>query len=596
MKQVYFRKHSPQRIAVVIAVSFTCIAILPTVFWAFYNYRHIAENIYGEQMRTTEYIVNGVDHNLNIYFGEISKITDNLFAADIVQDSLTRLNREGDTALSIREVQDMNAFFYNQLGGRVDIVRTSLYSDYKEIYFNESVTLDNVYPSEESLIPLLAEGEGKFVVCGSRYHEYHNGNRYYVITVGRQLKNLNSGEDIGYLIVDIDYNSFKKVIGLNSKNSEDILFINQMDGRVMFSSASNSDVFEDCIMTDTYMDAIQDSSNEFDFMSSHFDWKYKILRGNQYILTNLRQLAIQLFLVCIVTILLIFAASWIISYGITRPIRSLEDAMANAEEENYTQEIYIPSRYYELNHLLECYNRMIVKIQQLLVRQQQLLKKQAAAEYQALQMQITPHFLYNSLDSINCLAQIKKEPEISAMVRGLAHIFQYNMKFDSGDILLRDEIAHVKNYCILQAINYQDRFSVSYEIPPDMMDRHVIKFMLQPLVENAIVHGMKNTDADGCIEILAAEDDDFLIITVKDNGDGMVDNEAEKLRNELAVSWANTDESISISSHIGLGNVGKRLKYHYGSRAEIRFETAVHQGMAVHILIPRVYGIGGEDV
>lgn len=596
MKRVYLREHSPQRIAVVIAVSFICIAILPTVFWAFYNYRHIAENIYGEQMRTTEYIVNGVDHNLNIYFSEITKITDNLFASDIVQDSLTRLSREGGTILPVREMQEMNALFYNQLGGLADIVRSSLHTEKKEVYFYQSVTLDNVYPTEESLIPLLAEGKGKFVICGSRYHEYNNGNRYYMITVGRQLKNLNSGEDIGYLIVDIDYNSFKKVIGLNSKNSEDVLFINQMDGQVIFSSASNRDVFENCAMTDTYVDAIQNNSNEFDFPSSNFDWQYKILRGNQHILTTLRQLAIQLFGVCAVTILLIFVVSWIISYGITKPIRSLEDAMANAEEENYTQEICIHSRYFELIHLLECYNRMIVKIQQLLNRQQQLLKKQAAAEYQALQMQITPHFLYNSLDSINCLAQIKREPEISAMVRGLAHIFQYNMKFDSGDILLKDEIAHVKNYCILQAINYQDRFSVSYDIPPDMMNRHVIKFMLQPLVENAIVHGMKNTDADGHIEILASEDDDFLTITVKDNGEGMTDTEAEDLRRGLELSRTDEDGNINISSHIGIGNVNRRLGYYYGNRAQIRFETAEHQGMAVYILIPHSYGTGEKNV
>lgn len=596
MKRIHFRKHSPKRIAVVIAISFICIAILPTVFWAFYNYRHIAENIYGEQMRTTEYIVNGVDHNLNIYFSEITKITDNLFASDIVQDSLTRLSREGGTILPVREMQEMNALFYNQLGGRADIVRTSLHTEKKEVYFYQSVELDNVYPTEESLIPLLAESKGKFVICGSRYHEYNNGNRYYMVTVGRQLKNLNSGEDIGYLIVDIDYNSFKKVIGLNSKNSEDVLFINKMDEQVIFSSVSNSDVFENCTLTDTYVNAIQDNSNEFDFPSSNFDWQYKILRGNQHILTTLRQLAIQLFGVCIMTILLIFVASWIISYGITKPIRSLEDAMTSAEEENYTQEICIHSRYFELIHLLECYNRMIVKIQQLLIRQQQLLKKQAAAEYQALQMQITPHFLYNSLDSINCLAQIKREPEISAMVRGLAHIFQYNMKFDSGDILLKDEIAHVKNYCILQAINYQDRFSVSYDIPPDMMNRHVIKFMLQPLVENAIVHGMKNTDADGHIEILALEDDDFLIITVKDNGEGMTDSEAEDLRRGLELSRTDEDGNINISSHIGIGNVNRRLGYYYGNRAEIRFETAEHRGMAVHILIPRNYGTGEKNV
>lgn len=587
MKQSFFKKAFHWKISFVIAISFICIAIFPSLFWVFYSYRHIAENIYGEQMRTTEYIVNGVDHNLRIYFGEITKITDNLFAADIVQNSLTQLSRAGNISLPIREVQEMNALFYNQLGGRVDVVRSTLYDRGQRVYFYDSVTLDNLYPEEESLISMLDEENGKFVVCGSRYHEYSNGNRYYVVTVGRQLKNLNSGEDIGYLIMDIDYNSFQKVIGLNAKNSGDILFINQPDGRVMFSSASNKDVFSMCTLTDTYLDSMRGSSNEFDFESNYFDWQYKILRGNQYIHASLRQLAVQLVLVCILLIVLICAASWFISYSITKPIHRLEDAMTNAEEENYTQEIYIRSRYYELTHLLACYNKMVVKIKQLLVRQQQILKKQAAAEYQALQMQITPHFLYNSLDSINCLAQIKEQPEISAMVRGLAHIFQYNMRFDSGDILLRDEVEHVKNYCMLQAINYQDRFLVNYHIPPDLMDRHVIKFMLQPLVENAIGHGMRNTDVGGIIEITATEDEYFLIITVKDNGSGMAQEEVEALRRQLKSLRADVQEAAEMSSHIGLANVNKRLGYYYGSHAELTLETTQGVGMAVHIMIPR---------
>lgn len=586
MKRLLFKKPFFRKISFVIAISFIFIAIFPSVFWVFYSYRHIAENIYGEQMRTTEYIVNGVDHNLKIYFGEITKITDNLFAADIVQDSLTQLSRSGNVSLPIRQVQEMDALFYNQLGGRVDVVRSTLYAGGKRVYFYDSVVLDNLYPAEDSLIPVLASGNGKFVVCGSRYHEYSNGNRYYVVTVGRQLKNLNSGEDIGYLIVDIDYNSFKKVIGLNEKNSEDILFINQSDGRVMFSSTSNEDVFGICTLTDSYMDSKQGSCNEFDFESSYFDWKYKILRSNQYIHASLRQLVIQLFLACVLIIILICAASWLISYSITKPIHKLEDAMTNAEEENYTQEIFVHSRFYELTHLLECYNKMVVKIKQLLVRQQQILKKQAAAEYQALQMQITPHFLYNSLDSINCLAQIKEEPEISAMVRGLAHIFQYNMRFDSGDILLQDEVEHVKNYCMLQAINYQDRFLVSYHIPQELMGRHVIKFMLQPLVENAIGHGMRNTDDGGVIEIMAMEDESFLVITVKDNGSGMAKEEAEALRRELRSSRTDVQENTEMSSHIGLANVNKRLGYYYGSRAELTFETTQGVGMAVHIMIP----------
>lgn len=578
--------HVPKKIAYVMAISFTCILILPTIFWGVYSYQRIVKNMYEEQRITTEYIINGIDRNLKIYFREIQKITDNIFGAEIIQNPLTQSGKNVRGELSIKDVQAMNTFFHDLLGGRADIVRIVLLSDRGEIYSYSSTTLDDLYPADDRIISEIAASNGRFTICNSRYQKYSNGKRYYVVTVGRQIRNLDSGKAIGYLIIDIDYDSLKKIVGLNSKNSKDILFINQPNGNVVYSSLSNSDVLEKYSSTSSYINAMQNNCSEIVFTSNYFNWQYNILRSNQLIFNSLRSSAIQQFLICISIIILIFIASLIISYSLTKPIHKLEEAMTSAEAEHYKKKIHVFTTYYELIQLLNCYNKMIAEIQQLLERQQQLYKKQAEAEYQALQMQITPHFLYNSLESINCLAQIKNEPEISAMVRGLAHIFQYNMKFDSGKVTLIDEVEHVKNYCMLQAINYQDSFTISYNIPSNMMNRHVIKFMLQPLVENSISHGMKQTKRGGKIEVEAEDKDGFMVITVKDNGSGMTEEEEKLLRHELSASAANGERNVNISSHIGLNNVNRRLKYYYGSRAEISFETTDNKGTAVHICIP----------
>ena len=581
----FLKRMGQHKIGIVIAVAFTCIAIIPTLFWAVFNFSKTAESIYSEQSATTEYMINGIDRNIDVYFSEIKKITDSVFGADVVQSMLKQSGTEGQADISIVNYQNMQAFYADIMGGRSDVVRMVLYSGKKEVYANSSISFAGVYPTDQDTAMELEKTGGKFIVCGSRYYEYINGKKYHVLTVGRKIRSLENGEEIGYLLLDIDYKSLHKIAGLDDEE-KNLLLICQPDDRIVFSSTSDEDVGRKYTEADSYTEAVRARGKEFVFPSDYYDWTYRIVRNNQENEKLLRETGRQLIMISVGISVLIFAASFLIAYSLTRPIRRLENAMYQADLENYTEEIRTGTPYYEVAHLIDCYNRMIQKIRQLMVEQKELMRKQAAAEYQALQMQITPHFLYNSLDSINCLAEIKNEPEISSMIRGLAHIFQYNMKFDTGKVSLRDEVEHVKNYCMLQAINYQERFDIIYDIPEDMLKRTVIKFMLQPLVENAISHGMKGKRSGGHIEISAGDQDGFMMISVKDNGVGMTQKEALTLKEKLDGKEAALENEQETSGHIAVNNVNRRLKYRYGDTAGVTFETEEGVGTTVTVHIP----------
>lgn len=572
------------KIGVVIAVAFTCIAVIPTVFWAIFSFDRTAESIYSEQRSTTEYMINGIDRNIDIYFSEIKKITDSVFGADVVQNILKEA-RDGQTEISIVNYQNMQGFYTDLMGGRSDVVRMALYSGEKEMYANSSISFAGVYPSDQDITAELEEAEGRFVICGSRYYEYVNGKKYHILTVGRKIRSLENGDGIGYLLMDIDYKSLHKIAGIDDEE-KDLLLICQPEGKIVFSSASDEDVQKEYTEAASYNAAVQEGGKEFVFSSDYYDWTYHIVRSNQESEQLLQQTGSQLILISVGICILILGASFLIAYSLTRPIHKLEDAMRKADLENYKEEIYTRTPYYEVSHLIYCYNRMVQRIRELMAEQKELLRKQAAAEYQALQMQITPHFLYNSLDSINCLAEIKNEPEISSMIRGLAHIFQYNMKFDTGKVTLQDEIQHVKNYCMLQAINYQDRFDITYDIPEDMLKRKVVKFMLQPLVENAISHGMRGKRTGGHIEISAGDQDGFMMISVKDNGVGMTQEEALALKEKLDGKETALENEQETSGHIAVNNVNRRLKYRYGDTAGVTFETEEGTGTTVTVHIP----------
>ena len=197
---------------------------------------------------------------------------------------------------------------------------------------------------------------------------------------------------------------------------------------------------------------------------------------------------------------------------------------------------------------------MVRRVDKYMQNELDVQKKESEMEFAILQSQINPHFLYNTLDSVKWLAALQNEDNICNMVSALINTLRYNLSSKQPFALLRQEIENIRNYVTIQKFRYGSAFTVKYSLDPKTLNCSIMRFTLQPIVENAIFHGMENYSASGVIEIRSRAEDEYLILEVADNGTGFeIENpRPENLRRSSGNKF----------SGIGLSNIRERDELH----------------------------------
>ncbi|HEY4390530.1 MAG TPA: sensor histidine kinase [Paenibacillus sp.] len=293
--------------------------------------------------------------------------------------------------------------------------------------------------------------------------------------------------------------------------------------------------------------------------------------------------------------LLGIAASYYLSYSISRPIIQLSSFMHKVENGNMSIR-YNGKRRDEIGMLGNSFNQMLAQIKRLLrqVNEEQRLKREA--ELRSLQAHIQPHFLYNTLDTIQWLARKDGAYEATEVVESLSRLFRIGLSRGKEIIPLADEFEHIRSYLMIQKTRYKDKLNYSIDIDPDLMNLFVIKLILQPVVENAIYHGIKERRGSGFISIRASADKDIVVITIEDDGNGMTEDKLKLLRTQLdQVGKADytqptpqergEEESGPLKSY-GLRNVQERIRLSYGEPYGISIDSQWKKGTIVTIRHP----------
>lgn len=212
------------------------------------------------------------------------------------------------------------------------------------------------------------------------------------------------------------------------------------------------------------------------------------------------------------------------------------------------------------------------------------VEKQKNAEIAALEAQINPHFLYNTLDTINWMAIDKDEYEISNMIATLAQILRYGISDSNGIVRIKDETEWLKQYIFLQQTRLKNTFECSINVEPELMNLPIHKLLLQPFVENAILHGFEGVDRAHCLQIEMTRENDFIRIEIADNGCGIPEERAAEMNQGI---FRKTDDK----NHIGMENAITRLYMYYGKRTKVSIQSRPGEGTRVQIRIPVT---GGE--
>lgn len=319
--------------------------------------------------------------------------------------------------------------------------------------------------------------------------------------------------------------------------------------------------------------------------SKPFGVKVSVFVPKKYLLSEINNFGNITLMILAVIILILIALSFSLSHNITRPIVQLTKNIKSVETGKYTVMEDIPYRKDEIRILAVSYNEMVLKIKHLIEDVYKAELKQKQAELLALQNQINPHMLNNTLECIRMEAAENKDFKVAEMIKTLAKMFRLALSKYKEENRIRDEVNYIRTYIALQNIGYENKFSLFVELEEDILDAQIINFVFQPIVENSVLHAFDDMEGDCSIRINGSAVGNDMLLQIADNGSGISEEKVKEINDHLN---APSDYLINTDSKIGLKNVHDRIKIRYGGSYYLKVTSVYGQGTTIELLIPKL--------
>ncbi|WP_028612415.1 cache domain-containing sensor histidine kinase [Paenibacillus harenae] len=316
-------------------------------------------------------------------------------------------------------------------------------------------------------------------------------------------------------------------------------------------------------------------------------WSLLLVQPEREIYKKSKPLLTFSYWIIFISCLLAVWISWMIYSGIASPISSLAAGMRQLRRGNLNVRLE-NKRQDELGYLTDAFNQTVEQQRHLIrdIYEQQL--RLTKTELKFLQSQINPHFLYNTLDSIYWAAKNYDADEISDMVLNLSRFFRLSLRKGRESFTIEETFEHLQYYIRVQQLRFVDQFDVEFRSTGESRNLHVLKLLLQPLVENAILHGLEKKAGGGRLTVAAEVRGDRLVLQVSDNGKGIDAERMERIRHALGLAehYDSSSDTERQGAYFGLRNVKARIKIYYGATAEFRIESAAEEGTTATIDLP----------
>jgi len=550
-------------------------------FFTLLVFTSIIFNVYGKRMEAMEInyhleITSSTKEQFNMLTSMINDYSYSLISNNAVQDVLRNgVNKEEteDIQIYINSMRDMN----NSIN-QVHILGVN--------GFWCSTNEQAKRPFFESYLQKYEKDEDrKGVWTGFNTEEENNylSSASYI----RPIFDSETKEMYGIAVVDVSYESIHKLFTASSIRLKDKAVIADSKGEILLQyplSADYTDVLKkypelleksnqiEGVLYKKDVIIVSEKINLADWSLIRFVQKDAATVSFQEILKSLHMV-----LLVIVPISICYTI-WL-TRSLTKPIKELMQVCGKVIEGDFTATAAV-KRYDEIGRLGHAFNSMIRQINELFDKERRDQKRKSELEYQILQAQINPHFLYNTLDSIKWLAVMQGVENIAEMSTALINLLKYNLGKVEGETTLREEVESVRNYIIIQKFRYTDIFEFTTFIDEEAADCKVLRFILQPLVENSIIHGFNEARGNYRIHIAATIFDEKLHIRVIDNGLGMDAASMEELNKGV--------EKSTRFSKIGVTNIKERIKLYFGVDAELIFDSSPNIATIAEIILPVV--------
>lgn len=586
------------QIAVLIIVT---MCIMVTVFYMVFHSRAFNERGKYEE----ENLVN-MEAYLNSYLEEVDSIAKNVNYNYYLQDYLETVIKEEDDYVdsgigkNMRSYEMSSQAFSDTLLSRADISSIMIFGK-KKMLLNRSMYTYQKVALDYSKLDWYAKAVAKpqdAIITGPNRHSFFDTDDE-VISLSREVQSYENGTFRGVILINLNMNKITEICNSFQEKQENFICIINDKGELVYEQQNGRERFafdekENRQELNTALGKTKESCFRLNYRGEKYlvtrtDMKttgwtlvsmvpYKSVMAETMAISGVMILAVAITL--IVTLLLLNR----ILTGVVKPLKKLEKYMVQVNPDNMDQRMEILTDD-EIGHLSMKFNQMMDRIRNL---KEQVIEEQEDKrkyELQALQAQINPHFLYNTLDSIIWMAETN-DSNIVAMTEALAKLFRISLNKGNEEISLERELEHVKNYLIIQSMRYADKFTYEISAEPGVERCRTIKLILQPIVENCIYHGIKKKRGTGKITIRAYRREQNLIIEVSDDGCGMPEEICRKILSDEIES-----ENIS-GSGIGVKNVNERIQLRFGKKYGLSYSSEEGVGTTVTYVLP--YNEGGS--
>ena len=413
-------------------------------------------------------------------------------------------------------------------------------------------------------------------------------NRSYsiddVFSLAKAVQDPETGEVLGVILLDIRHDIIQSSINGVTIGEKGFVFVMDQEDNIVYTPV-NGIVYR---VNPKWVKAMEPMSVQIQGgsyqirseLSPYTGWRTVGVFSMDEVMSSVNTIVYILFTCVIISLVLVVIVSFKFSRTLTNPIFKLKRLMKQAESGDLTVRFNFEHND-EIGELGQSFNHMIARIDQLIQMVYVEQENKRTAEMKSLQEQIKPHFLYNTLDTISWMARDYDAEDIVRLVDALTNMFRIGLSHGKDIITVKEEITHVSNYLYIQKIRYKDKLNYVIHVDESLYAIEVPKLILQPLVENAIYHGVKAKRGGGTITITGVPEGENLVFTVQDDGAGMLQEKVEELNRRMSERSV-LDEKKSF----GLFYIRERIQLCYGKGYGVHVESTLGEGTRVTITLP----------
>ena len=575
------RRVSNRSFRFMISMSFTFVALTGMVLITAVLLNRYERTLERQVLADSQKLIGQVEINLNTYLRSMMRSSDAVYynvikkvdfdKGDISEELSLLYEANKDNLVSIacftRDGELLGAAPVGSLKKNVNITTQSWFED-------ASDKMENLHFSDLHVQNIFENKSGRY---------------YWVVSLSRGVELTNDGKmSGGILLVDMNFSGIQQLFTEVNNDGKGYVYLIGRDGEIIYHPRQNlifSNIIQENNQTaSTYDEGVHNEEFQGEQRVvvvktvGYTGWKIVSVVSKESLFSDLNQTRMMALLNLVLAIFLMIFVNQYVAVRITDPLKKLEKSIQGIEMKQQPV-VYIGGPP-EIQHLGLTIRFMVEELQELtdkMVKEQEEKRKN---ELDALQSQINPHFLYNTLDSIMWMIESERYEDAVSMVQALGRLLRISLSRGKNVISVGDELQHARSYLAIQKYRYKNKFTSYFEVEPDIEQYKTIKLVIQPLIENAIYYGMEYMDGEGEIHIRAYTRDQDLYLEVEDNGPGMPEDQVEHL-------LTGGEKARQKGSGIGLKNVNQRIQLYFGTQYGLEIESEPDEGTVVRIHIPK---------